>query len=509
MNIKQAKDYIKQTVSLYLSKGEFGEYVIPVVRQRPVFLLGAPGVGKTAIMEQIAQELNIALVSYSMTHHTRQSAIGLPFIKHEEFEGLEYDVTEYTMSEIIASIYDTMKETGIREGILFLDEINCVSETLAPSMLQFLQYKVFGRHQVPDGWVIVTAGNPPEFNKAVREFDVAVLDRLKVMNVVADYRVWKEYALDNSMHPAILSFLDLKRDYFYLIENTVNGRAYVTARGWEDLSEILKLYEGAGLAVDETLIDQYIRNDSVVKEFAAYYELYNKYKRDYHVEEILKGVVTDEIIERAGAASFDERLSLLSMLMDRVISDIRNCLVNTDYLIALNPYLKQLKAKSLPAPELNDDDGDEDVLAAMLSITDKINKDLRALKKASAVSKEDERIKRLSVRFLEEAYKDALKSDEPFERVKDKYNSELALVKGRSEELKKELSYLFDFAGRAFKEGNEMLILVTEMTVNSYTSRFIARYGCDEYMKYKDEMMLEERTGALKEEIRELVEFTD
>ena len=39
MNIKQAKDYIKQTVSLYLSKGEFGEYVIPVVRQRPVFLL--------------------------------------------------------------------------------------------------------------------------------------------------------------------------------------------------------------------------------------------------------------------------------------------------------------------------------------------------------------------------------------------------------------------------------------------------------------------------------------
>ena len=465
MNIKQAKDYIKQTVSLYLSKGEFGEYVIPVVRQRPVFLLGAPGVGKTAIMEQIAQELNIALVSYSMTHHTRQSAIGLPFIKHEEFEGLEYDVTEYTMSEIIASIYDTMRETGIREGILFLDEINCVSETLAPSMLQFLQYKVFGRHQVPDGWVIVTAGNPPEFNKAVREFDVAVLDRLKVMNVVADYKVWKEYALDNSMHPAILSFLDLKREYFYLIENTVNGRSYVTARGWEDLSEILKLYEGAGMAVDETLIDQYLRNDSVVKEFAAYYELYNKYKRDYHIEEILEGVVTDEVVTRAAAASFDERLSLLSMLMDRVISDIRNCLVNTDYLISLNP-------------------------------------------KASAVSREDERIKRLSVRFLEEAYKEAIKSDEPFERVRDKYNSELALVKGRSEELKKELSYLFDFAGRAFKEGNEMLILTTEMTVNTYTSRFIARYGCDEYMKYKDEMMLEERTSVLKDEIKELVEFT-
>ena len=51
MNIKQAKEYIKNSVNLYLKKDEFGEYRIPVVRQRPIFLLGAPGIGKTAIME--------------------------------------------------------------------------------------------------------------------------------------------------------------------------------------------------------------------------------------------------------------------------------------------------------------------------------------------------------------------------------------------------------------------------------------------------------------------------
>ena len=84
MDIKKAKDYIRNTVDLYLKKDCFGEYRIPVVRQRPIFLLGAPGVGKTAIMEQIAQELGIALVSYSMTHHTRQSALGLPFIEEKE-----------------------------------------------------------------------------------------------------------------------------------------------------------------------------------------------------------------------------------------------------------------------------------------------------------------------------------------------------------------------------------------------------------------------------------------
>ena len=82
-----------------------------------------------------------------------------------------------------------------------------MSETLAPSMLQFLQYKVFGRHQVPDGWVIVTAGNPPEYNKSVREFDVVTMDRLKVLDVEADYKVWKEYAQQKGIHAAILNFL--------------------------------------------------------------------------------------------------------------------------------------------------------------------------------------------------------------------------------------------------------------------------------------------------------------
>ena len=94
MNIKEAKQQIKNAVHLYLKKNDKGEYVIPLKRQRPIFLQGAPGLGKTAIMEQIARELGIGLVSYSMTHHTRQSALGLPFISHKNYKGLECDISE-------------------------------------------------------------------------------------------------------------------------------------------------------------------------------------------------------------------------------------------------------------------------------------------------------------------------------------------------------------------------------------------------------------------------------
>ena len=143
MNIMQAKEAIKHTIIAYLEQNNYGSYKIPVAAQRPILLIGPPGIGKTAIMEQIAKECDLGLVAYTMTHHTRQSAIGLPMIEKRMYGNYEYSATEYTMSEIIGTIYETMESTGKTEGILFLDEINCVSETLAPSMLQFLQYKIF------------------------------------------------------------------------------------------------------------------------------------------------------------------------------------------------------------------------------------------------------------------------------------------------------------------------------------------------------------------------------
>ena len=289
MNIKEAKEQIKNAMTAYFTKNQFDGYVIPVEEQRPVFLMGPPGIGKTAIMEQIASELGVGLVSYSMTHHTRQSALGLPFIASKTYGGKEYQVSEYTMSEIIASVYDLMEESGVREGILFLDEINCVSETLAPSMLQFLQYKTFGRHRVPEGWIVVTAGNPPEYNNSVRDFDIVTWDRLKRIDVEPDYGAWKEYAYKKGVHPAVITYLDIKKGDFYKIETTVDGKSFVTARGWSDLSDMIRLYEQHSLKVDEKLVGQYLQNRKIAKDFAVYYDLWNKYRSDYQVDTILAG----------------------------------------------------------------------------------------------------------------------------------------------------------------------------------------------------------------------------
>ena len=215
MNIKEAKIEIINTLKAYTRKNALGRYTMPSVRQRPILLIGPPGIGKTAIMKQIAKECGVGLVAYTITHHTRQSAVGLPVIIDKQYEQKDYRVTEYTMSEIIASVYECMKNTGCKEGILFIDEINCVSETLIPTMLQFLQCKTFGTHAVPEGWIIVAAGNPPEYNKSAREFDIVTLDRVKKINVDEDLDVWKEYAYVKNLHPAILSYLNMIKMFIF------------------------------------------------------------------------------------------------------------------------------------------------------------------------------------------------------------------------------------------------------------------------------------------------------
>lgn len=316
MNIAQAKNEIRHTVQAYLKKDDEGNYRIPAIRQRPILLIGPPGIGKTQIMEQIASECQVGLVAYTITHHTRQSAVGLPMISQETYEGKTYSVTEYTMSEIIASVYRCIRDEGKKEGILFIDEINCVSETLTPAMLQFLQCKTFGNRAVPPGWIIVAAGNPPEYNKSVRDFDMVTLDRVRSIDVEADLEVWMNYAADKHIYGVILSYLQLRKKNFYRIEMDVDGLRFVTARGWEDLAVLMQMYEELQIPVTQEVVSEYLRLPEVAEDFFAYYELYRKYQDDYGIGEILCGRAQPAVFERLLKAGFDERLSVVNLLLD-------------------------------------------------------------------------------------------------------------------------------------------------------------------------------------------------
>lgn len=487
MNIKRAKQEIKDSIEAYLAKDEFGEYRIPAIRQRPILLIGPPGIGKTQIMEQIAKECKIGLVAYTITHHTRQSAVGLPFIKEKRYGDRSVSVTEYTMSEIIASVYDKMEQTGLKEGILFIDEINCVSETLAPTMLQFLQCKTFGNQRVPEGWVIVTAGNPPEYNKSVREFDVVTMDRIKRIDVNADFEVWKEYAYQQGIHAAVISYLELRKNHFYRIENTVDGKIFATARGWEDLSQLIQVYEVLGKTVDREVIYQYIQHRMIAKDFANYLELYYKYKEDYNIEEILKGIWSPLIVQKIKRAPFDEHLSIVGLLNGKLSELFTENYFVDSFVTKLYEYMVEYKEK-------------QDTLSVN-DLLEKAMKEREALEKAELLTRRDVMTWKRVIIFLENAVqavkKELLNGNEAYACVKTMFETEVEKLEEQTEFISKTLQNVFDFMEAAFGESQEMVAFITELNANYYSIWFIKENGSDQYYRYNKGLLFDERHKAL------------
>lgn len=495
MNIKQAKQEIANTLRAYLAKDGLGNYLIPSVRQRPVLLMGPPGIGKTQIMEQVAAESGVGLVAYTITHHTRQSAIGLPFIEKRTYGGEEFSVTEYTMSEILASVYRLMERTGLTEGILFLDEINCVSETLAPMMLQFLQCKTFGNQHLPEGWLIVAAGNPPEYNKSVRDFDVVTLDRVKRIDVAEDFTVWKEYARRKGIHGAVISYLDIKKDNFYRIETTVDGLQFATARGWEDLSELILAYETLGLRVDREVVGQYIQLPRIAKDFANYLELYYKYQRTYHVDDILRGQWQNITVLQLREAPFDEKLSVMGLVLSRLAEAARETRRQDALTTALHGALTEFKTAGGAEPQT--------VLAQLVR---RRQEKLRQAREAGQLDKETRDLGQREINALED-YRQCLAREEitalkaAMDAVRGWFGGEVEKRRSLGAETGVQFDNAFRFLEQTFGQGQELVIFVTEVTAGYDTSWFVENFGCDAYFRHNKELLFDDTRHRIREEI--------
>lgn len=504
MNIKQAKQEIKNTVKAYLMKDEDGVYRIPAVRQRPILLMGPPGIGKTQIMEQITRECQIGLVSYTITHHTRQSAVGLPFIVEEEFAGQNYSVTGYTMSEIIASVHRKMKDTGLKEGILFIDEINCVSETLAPTMLQFLQCKTFGNQKVPEGWIIVAAGNPSEYNKSVREFDMVTLDRVRRMDIEADFSVWKEYARAQGVSNILLSYLELRPQNFYRVQADVDGMQFVTARGWEDLSGLMDTYEELQIPVTEDVICQYVAHKEIAKDVAAYVDLYRKYEDHYDIPEILKGRVKAEVYQRLLHASFDEKLSLVNLLLaglNRYFHEISDIRAVTDGWFG---FLKRYRQELLEAYSQKKGDA----LSIYETMVAEFEEAFAREKASGFLTREDERIRNDQIKYIRLAkpeQAEVLKAGGDSNKIFDLARRDFAKKTKELEQAETKagdaLERAFDFMENAFAGGQEFVVFVTELTMGKESSAYLSENECARYMKYNKELLLGTKRAELMAEI--------
>lgn len=468
---------------MYLHKDEQGHYMVPSRRQRPVFLLGPPGIGKTEIVAQISSEMGIGFVNYTITHHTRQSAIGLPTIESKEYKEIPYNITNYTLSEIIASVYEAIELQNQTEGLLFIDEINCVSESLAPAMLDLLQNKKFGPHKIPEGWILVSAGNPPEFNKSAREFDMVTLDRLKKIEVMTDYDVWKKYAYKNLFSEDVLAYLTHREKYLFHAEKTPKGLLFVTPRAWEDLSQALIIYQQLNIEVTFDLIIQYIQFEDIAREFYRYFLLYRKYKKDYNVSEIIAGKYKDHIAKFKNA-EFDEKFAIIEVLISALNQKSSQALEGKQ-------ILNQLKQIYINVKRLNS--------------TDAISKEIERLNKNTKTSDFNPLLikqNRLIIQHLEQWLE--LNQLASIDKKLSDYEKTIELqFEGTAENIKNTL----EFVKEAFGEGQELVALMVNLLSSIHVMRFVSIKRVSEFYDYNSRLLIENNHKEILEEIEQLNEF--
>lgn len=486
MNIKEAKEQIEYAIKSYLLTDEYGDYQISLEKQRPLFLMGPPGIGKTAIMDQIAQDLQINLVSYAMTHQTRESAIGQPMIVNKNFIGREVKVSESTMSEVIADIYETMEETGIRQGILFLDEINCVDRSIAPMMLQFLQYKIFGKHQIPEGWVVTTAGNPKEYNHAVTDFDIATLDRLKKVDCVAEFGCWKEFALKAQLHTSIISYLTMNPDNFYgvdpeddLIEKKkLNPNAtpdFVTSRAWEDMSEMIRLYEQGGIPVDLILIEQYIQDHDIAVDYEDYYNFYNEIKDTFEIDNIIQGNVWDDLKQRSAALDWEGKATLLDILTAEASGAMQYSRETTRLLTEMLPILQDAVER------MGEGFSNRDVFSNKIM---QRQRDLERMIIARVISSSNKKVERWIIHHLEyylDATTECRTNSQAILKVMQLFDDKVREVRGITQAAVSVFFNVVRFVLSTYGAGDELRTVFSNLGMNSNAVKFITSFGLEEY----------------------------
>ena len=132
----------------------------------------------------------------------------------------------------------------------------------------------------------------------------------------------------------------------------MDGKEFVTARSWVDLSDMMKLYEEHDIPVNTELIRQYVQNERIARDFSAYYDLFYRYRKDYCIDDILKGAVEDGVRTRAQESSFDERITVIRLLMDSLSGNFRK--VNecgealNRFLLSIKENNRRLAAASVP-----------------------------------------------------------------------------------------------------------------------------------------------------------------
>ena len=211
-------------IPITVNQTELLDVLLNVAVTRPVFIWGAPGIGKSSIVENFAESLGLPCVSLLGSQLAPEDIIGVPQI----IEG--------------KSVFCPPRMIAREEPYcLFLDELNACSQEVQKAFYSLIHDRRIGEYHLPEGSIIIGAGNRAQDNAIVKPMSSALINRMFHVELIASHRDWLQWAGQNGIHPYIIEYIGLRPDHLWK-QPPKTEEPFSTPRSWHMLSDAIYSY---------------------------------------------------------------------------------------------------------------------------------------------------------------------------------------------------------------------------------------------------------------------------
>lgn len=249
-----------------------------------VFIWGAPGIGKSSAVKQVAKEQDLKLIDLRISQLAPTDIRGLPYTKDGK---AHFAPPSFLPTE--------------GEGILFLDELNMASPSVMGIAQQLILDRQVGDYKVPDGWFIIAAGNRTEDRAAISQMPAPVANRFIHFHIDCTLDSWKEYAIAQGIDEKILSFLNFRPQLLYNFEK--NQSAWPSPRSWEFADTLLSVNLNIESAVGAGAASEFYAYQTIYRELPDIESIFRGENITVPSEPSLIYAVCGAMINRASTAN--------------------------------------------------------------------------------------------------------------------------------------------------------------------------------------------------------------
>lgn len=235
---------------------------------RPVFIWGAPGIGKSAIVEQFAESLGLECVSLLGSQLAPEDIIGVPQIR----DGFSQFCPPRTIARQ-------------EPYVLFLDELNACTSEVQKAFYSLIHERRIGEYHLPEGSIVIGAGNRAQDNAITRPMSSALVNRMFHVELTASPRLWLEWAAQNGIHPYVYDYITSRPDHLWA-KPPKGEEPFSTPRSWHMLSDAIRSY---GLDIGEDALCVLAAGSLSPQHATQFLAYIRQVRSQYALDKILSG----------------------------------------------------------------------------------------------------------------------------------------------------------------------------------------------------------------------------